>query len=244
MNPTTLGEAKELAAAVAKIDTAVSDCAVCAPFPFLGAVGEALEGSGVALGAQDLYTEEKGAYTGATSIAMLKSIPNLQYVLTGHSERRTLFGDDDDVINAKTRIVLDAGLKAVLCIGETKGEYEKGLNKEVCAIQLAKGLAGVSAEEMANVVIAYEPVWAIGTGLTCPPNEAQEVHAFIRGWFDATYDAKVADNVVIQYGGSVTPETVDELMAMPDIDGALVGGASLIPEKFSRIVEFKSTVAA
>ena len=244
MNPTSLAEAKELATAVAKFDTSTSGCAICVSFPYLASVAEILKGTGVSLGAQDLYTEEKGAFTGAVSPGMLKSIEGVEYCLAGHSERRTIFGDDDSIINTKVRTILDAGLKPILCIGETKEEYDKGLNKEVCAIQLAKGLSGVSADEMKNIVIAYEPVWAIGTGLTCPPEGAQEVHAFIRGWFDASYNAKVADGVVIQYGGSVTPETVDELMAMPDIDGALVGGASLIAEKFERIVGFKADVSA
>jgi triosephosphate isomerase len=158
---------------------------------------------------------------------MLKDI-GVEYVLAGHSERRSLFHDSDTAINMKVRKILDDGLKAVLCIGETQEEYEAGLNHEVCAIQILKDLAGISAEDMANVVLAYEPVWAIGTGLVCPKEVAQEVHSFIRSTIAKKYGDEVASKVIIQYGGSVNPGNVKELMAMPDIDGCLVGGESLI----------------
>mmetsp|Transcript_35078 Transcript_35078/g.110399 ORF Transcript_35078/g.110399 Transcript_35078/m.110399 type:complete len:175 (-) Transcript_35078:1189-1713(-) len=167
-----------------------------------------------------------------------------EYVLCGHSERRVVFHEEEDYINKKVRTVLDHNMKPILCIGESQFEYEKKLNKQVCAMQLAKDLDGVTAEEMKNVVIAYEPVWAIGTGLVATPEIAQDVHSFIRSWLVENFNEKVAAETRIQYGGSVTPESVDELMACPDIDGCLVGGASLIPEKFERIVGFRKAVAA
>merc|ERR1712066_56055 len=182
--------------------------------------------SKVGLGGQDCHWEAGGAFTGAVSTGMLKSV-GCEYVLTGHSERRAVFGDSDADVNKKTLKVLEEGLKAILCIGELKEERESGETFNVCDTQLTKGLAGVTAEQMANVVIAYEPVWAIGTGLTATPAMAQETHAYIRSWFVENYSREVADAVIIQYGGSVKADNVDELMACPDIDGALVGGASL-----------------
>lgn len=169
---------------------------------------------------------------------MIKSV-GAQHVLVGHSERRVVFKTTDEVINANTLKILDEGLKPILCIGESKEEYDQGLNTQICAIQLGKGLKDVTKEQMKDVTIAYEPVWAIGTGLVCDAKVAQEVHKFIRGWVAETYDQATADAVRIQYGGSVTPESVDELMGMPDIDGCLVGGASLDAEKFTRIMNFK-----
>merc|ERR1711988_245671 len=187
---------------------------------------------------QDCYTEEKGAFTGAVSMGMIKSM-GCTYALAGHSERRTVFGENDEDINAKVRVILDSGLKCILCVGEVKEEYEMGLNKEVCAIQLAKCLTGVSEAELSEVVIAYEPVWAIGTGLTATPEIAEDVHKYIRSWFEKTYSPAAAAAMRIQYGGSVTPDTVDELMSQPNIDGALVGGASLLADKFSRIMNYE-----
>eukprot|EP00621_Florenciella_sp_RCC1693_P003666 CAMPEP_0182523672 /NCGR_PEP_ID=MMETSP1323-20130603/1218_1 /TAXON_ID=236787 /ORGANISM="Florenciella parvula, Strain RCC1693" /LENGTH=347 /DNA_ID=CAMNT_0024732085 /DNA_START=47 /DNA_END=1091 /DNA_ORIENTATION=- len=202
------------------------------PFPFIAPVEEILSEVGVSVGAQSVYFEDKGAYTGAVASSMVQSL-GCEYVLCGHSERRTVFKDDDDAINRKVKKVLADGMKPILCIGETKEEYEAGLCQAVCAVQIAKDLAGVSKEEMANVVIAYEPVWAIGTGLVCPSDVAQEVHVGIREFLSKMYDQDVADATRIQYGGSVTPESVDELMSKPDIDGCLVGGASLDAAKFA-----------
>jgi len=235
---TVLPEAVSLAKAVAEAAAgSSSDVAVCAPFPFLGSVASALEGSKVGLGAQDCHWEESGAYTGATSTAMLKSV-GCTYVLAGHSERRSVFGDSDADTNKKVLKILGEGLKCILCIGELKEERESGETFNVCDVQLTEGLKGVSAEMMKDIVIAYEPVWAIGTGLTATPEVAQETHEYIRGWFVENYSQAVADAVIIQYGGSVNDGNVDDLMAMPDIDGALVGGASLKVESFSRIVNF------
>ena len=159
-------------------------------------------------------------------------------MLCGHSERRTIFKDDDAAINRKVLKVLEDDLKPVLCIGETKDEYEAGLCESICKVQLAKDLAGVTADQMKDVVIAYEPVWAIGTGLVCPSDVAQDVHKSIRAYLATLYNADVAAATRIQYGGSVTPESVDELMSQPDIDGCLVGGASLVADKFARICNF------
>uniref|UniRef100_A0A7S2XYZ2 Triosephosphate isomerase n=1 Tax=Fibrocapsa japonica TaxID=94617 RepID=A0A7S2XYZ2_9STRA len=240
MNPTTLEEAKALAEGVKSgCDGSAAEVAIFTPHPFLYPVGKILDGSTVKYGGETVFFEDKGAYTGAVSASMLKTV-GCEYVLAGHSERRVLFKTDDSAISRKVRKILDSGMKPVLCIGESREEYEANLNKEICCIQLAKDLAGVSAEEMKLVTIAYEPVWAIGTGLTATPEIAQNVHAYIRSWVAGKYGQEVADEVRIQYGGSVTPETVDELMACPDIDGALVGGASLDAAKFSRIVNFES----
>merc|ERR1719331_153155 len=235
---TVLDEAKDLAKAVAESAKSAPGVgvAVCVPFPFLAPVGDVLKGTGVAIGAQDCYYESSGAYTAAVSTSMLKSVGST-YVLAGHSERRATFGDSDADVNKKTLKILEEGLIAILCIGELKEERESGETFSVCDTQLTEGLKGVSAEMMKDVVIAYEPVWAIGTGLTATPEVAQETHAYVRSWFKENYAD--AENVVIQYGGSVNAENVDELMACPDIDGALVGGASLKGESFSAICNFK-----
>merc|ERR1719247_390356 len=237
---TVLDEAKSLAKEVADAASGASgvDVAVCVPFPFLVPVGDVLSGTGVGLGAQDCYYETAGAYTAAVSTSMLKSVGS-QYVLAGHSERRATFGDSDADVNKKCLKILEEGLKCILCVGELKEERESGETFNVCDVQLTEGLKGVSAEMMKEVVIAYEPVWAIGTGLTATPEVAQETHAYIRSWFVENYSQAVADDVIIQYGGSVNDANVDALMACADIDGALVGGASLKAEGFSRIINFK-----
>eukprot|EP01038_Epipyxis_sp_PR26KG_P009774 gene9774-13149_t len=191
----------------------------------------------VKVGAQNCYYESKGAFTGAISASMLSSL-GCDYVLVGHSERRITFKDSDDDINRITKSILLNNMIPILCIGETKEEYELGLNEEVCTLQLSKGLQGITPEDVAKIVIAYEPVWAIGTGLSATPKIAQNVHAAIRKWLRNNYSDEIADSIRIQYGGSVTPETVDELMKCPDIDGALVGGASLTAKSFARIVNF------
>eukprot|EP00578_Thalassiosira_sp_NH16_P009843 CAMPEP_0181114338 /NCGR_PEP_ID=MMETSP1071-20121207/20833_1 /TAXON_ID=35127 /ORGANISM="Thalassiosira sp., Strain NH16" /LENGTH=171 /DNA_ID=CAMNT_0023198447 /DNA_START=1 /DNA_END=516 /DNA_ORIENTATION=- len=170
---------------------------------------------------------------------MVKSV-GCEYVLCGHSERRTLFSDSDVNINSKVKKVLEFGMRPILCIGETQEEYDLGITKEVCAMQVSKDLSGVSKKDMENVVIAYEPVWAIGTGLVCDADSANEVHKFIRTVLAKMYDDEVAQAMRIQYGGSVTPDSVDGLMAKSDVDGCLVGGASLFADKFARIVNFQS----
>ena len=249
MNPGTLAEAETLAAlvaAAAKADggaaMASSDVLCCPPAPFLAPVAAILKGSGVALGCQNVYHASSGAYTGETSLAMAASV-GCEFVLVGHSERRELFGETDEMVGLKTRAILDAGLKPVICVGESKAQYDDGLVRDVCAAQLAGALASVSAAEMESgrVVIAYEPVWAIGTGLTATPAIAQSVHAFIRGWIRRAFGDAAADAVVVQYGGSVKPDSVDELMQCPDVDGCLVGGASLQADAFARIFGFDAS---
>ena len=170
---------------------------------------------------------------------MLHSV-GVQWALAGHSERRVIFGETDEYINGQCLKLMEQGMSVMLCIGESEAEYEQNLAGAVCAVQLKKGLAGISKEEMSRVAIAYEPVWAIGTGKVATPETAQSVHATCRSIIADMYDQETADNVRILYGGSVTPESVDELMAQPDIDGALVGGASLDSTKFGRIINFES----
>lgn len=192
----------------------------------------------IQLGAQTAYFEPKGAFTGAVSVPQLKSC-GCKYCLVGHSERRKVFGESDLEFNLVVKKVHEQGLTPILCIGETKEEYELGLNEQISTIQLARDLQGLSPDLVSKTVIAYEPVWAIGTGLTASPEIAQSVHAAIRAWLRKTYGNDVAEAVRIQYGGSVTADNVDSLMAQPDIDGALVGGASLTSASFSRIAKFK-----
>jgi len=210
------------------------------PHPFISKVRESVEDAGITIGAQSMYFEDSGAYTGSVCASMVLSI-GCEYVLCGHSERRTLFDDDDAAINRKVKKVLSSGMKPILCIGETKAEYDLNIKNEVCAMQLSKDLQGVTKEEMADVVIAYEPVWAIGTGLVCGSDAANETHGFLRTVLARMYDEEVAQATRIQYGGSVTPDSVDELMSKPEIDGCLVGGASLDAEKFGRIINYKHT---
>lgn len=206
--------------------------------PFLVPVAEALQGSAVELGAQDLSTQEKGAFTGAVSATMLTSV-GCGWVLAGHSERRAVFGDTDEIVGAKLRRALDSGLSVILCVGETIEQRRAGETLDVVMRHLG-ALEGVSEAETQRLVIAYEPVWAIGTGEVATPEQAQQVHAAIRESLASRFSPSIADGWRIQYGGSVKPGNVDGLMAQPDIDGALVGGASLDAEGFTRIVRFQS----
>ncbi|NYE57314.1 triose-phosphate isomerase [Carboxydothermus ferrireducens] len=212
------------------------DVAVCPPFPALWPVKEALEGSNIALGAQNMHFEKEGAFTGEVSPAMLQDI-GVKYVILGHSERRAYFGETDELINQKIKAAFTWGLNPIFCVGETLEERERGITKAVVEIQVLKGLAGVTAEQAENLTIAYEPVWAIGTGKTATPDDAQEVCRFIRELLVKLFGREIADKVRIQYGGSVKPENIKELIAKPDIDGALVGGASLKVESFTAIVK-------
>jgi len=206
------------------------------PFPYLIEVGRALKGSAVMLGAQDLFHEPDGAFTGEISVAMLHDC-GCAWVLAGHSERRHIIGESDDLLNHKALAALSGGLRVILCIGETLEQRESGETDEVNARQLATGLKGVSAGQMRDVVIAYEPVWAIGTGLTATPEDAQAAHAAIRRTLGEMFDARTAAATRIQYGGSMKPGNAAGLMAMPDIDGGLIGGASLNAEDFGAIVQ-------
>ncbi len=191
----------------------------------------------IALGAQNVYPAESGAFTGEVSPVMLAKL-NVRYVIVGHSERREIFGETDSFVNEKLLAVLKHRMSPILCIGETLAEREAGTTESKCIRQLEGGLQGVSPEAAANVVIAYEPIWAIGTGRTASAADAEEVCKGIRGWLAANYGAELAQRLRVQYGGSVTPANIAELMAEDDIDGALVGGASLDAERFSQIVRF------
>jgi triosephosphate isomerase len=237
----------DLAGAVELADDVVAGCdreqmirdcdvVVLPPFPYLQAVGKTLGHSGVLLGAQDVYHEANGAYTGEISAEMLVDL-HVSVVLTGHSERRHVIGEDDELVNLKTIAALDASLWVILCIGETLDQREAGETETVVLGQLRAGLADVPAEQMRQVVIAYEPVWAIGTGRNATPGDAQAVHAAIRRELAGLYDDGVASSTRIQYGGSVKPGNAAELFAQPDVDGFLVGGASLKAEDFLAIVK-------
>ena len=234
---TTRSEAVVLARAVAEgVGTGRGvDVAVCPPSVYLDAVGQVLAGTAVGLGGQNCYHAAKGAFTGEVSAAMLRDV-GCRYVIVGHSERRQLFHETDAEVNRKLLAALEAGLTPILCVGETLAQREAGQTFAVVRGQLAGSLAGLSAEPMARVVIAYEPVWAIGTGVVATPTQAEEVHADLRRWLAERYNPKVAAEVRIQYGGSVTAENAFSLLSQPNIDGALVGGASLKAESFLAIV--------
>jgi triosephosphate isomerase len=210
--------------------------AVCPPFVYLQSVIGALRHSGVAVGAQDVYYEKDGAFTGEISTAMLKDI-GCTYVLCGHSERRHVIGETDELINKKVAAAIMGGLLPIFCVGELIEERKASRTEEVVARQIKKGLAGLSAEKVSAITIAYEPVWAIGTGLTATPQQAQEVHSMIRSLLGQMYDAKLATGIRIQYGGSVKPDNAAELMRQDDIDGLLVGGASLKADDFVAIIQ-------
>jgi len=238
MNKTSI-EARDLATKLVPLVANVKDReVVLAPaFTALQTVGQAIRGTNIALAAQNLFWEEKGAYTGEISAEMLLDL-GCRYVIIGHSERRQFFGDNDDTVNKKTRQALRKGLSPIVCVGETLAEREADKLNDVINRQVAGGLKDISTEDMKKLVIAYEPVWAIGTGKTATPEQANEVHALIRQRVKSLFNAEIAGGLRIQYGGSVTPDNVASLMAMSDIDGALVGGASLKPESFAALVKF------
>ena len=221
--------------AAAGLPTDHVQAVVCPAFPYLAQAADALAGSGIELGAQDFYHEANGAYTGEVSLSMLQDL-GVNWVLTGHSERRHVIGESDELINAKTRAALDAGLSVMLCIGEKIEQREAGQTDFINAGQLALGLAGVAADQLARVVIAYEPVWAIGTGKTATPEDAQNAHAYIRNTIRGLFGREHGDAIRIQYGGSCKPSNAEELFGQPDIDGGLIGGASLKVDDFAAIV--------
>lgn len=204
---------------------------IAPPFVYLDAVAQVVKGSNIILGAQDVAATDNGAHTGEVSAAMLTDI-GVETVIIGHSERRHEIGESDMLINAKVLKALAGGLDVVLCIGELLGEREAGKAEQVCAFQLDAGLSGVAAGQMSRVTIAYEPVWAIGTGKTATPKDAEEIHAFIRKHIAKLYSRQIADEVIIQYGGSMKAANAAELLAQEDIDGGLIGGASLKAETF------------
>jgi triosephosphate isomerase len=211
------------------------DVVVCPPFTALESVGKVIDGSTVKLGAQNMHHEASGAFTGEISAPMLRSL-FATYVILGHSERRTLFGEIDESINKKVLAALKNQLRPILCVGETLAEREAGATLKVVQTQTERGLEGVSKELVAGVVIAYEPVWAIGTGKVATTEQAQEVHAYIRGLLTKLFTAGVAQKVRILYGGSMKPSNAPELLAQKDIDGGLIGGASLEARSFVELV--------
>ncbi len=225
---------KELITGIkAGIDQTSAEVAVCPPFVYIPAVAEAITGSPIKLGAQNLCEHDSGAYTGEVAGPMLKDV-GCEYVIVGHSERRSLYGETDEVTAIKYAAALKNGLKPIFCIGETLEERESGVTNDVIARQLDAILNTEGVASLANAVLAYEPVWAIGTGKTASPEQAQEVHAFIRGKV-AALDAGVADDLRILYGGSMNPGNAADLIAQPDIDGGLIGGASLKADDFLAI---------
>ncbi len=212
---------------------------ICPPFGSLYPVSEVLRGSAVKLGAQNCYWQEKGAFTGEISPPMLKEL-GCDYTIVGHSERRSYFCETDEWVSRKARALLDVGISPIICVGEVLEDWEAGRTNDVVRGQVLASLDHLAAEDILQVVMAYEPVWAIGTGKTATPEQAQEVHAFMRNILIDLYGLEVALRVRIQYGGSVKPENVTALMGQPDIDGALVGGASLEAASFLNLVSYKT----
>lgn len=237
----TVGEARELVTALKPKVAGVTDVdIVVGPvFTVLASVAEIIKGSNIKLAAQDMYWEESGAFTGEISPVMLKDA-GCEYVIIGHSERRAYFSETNHTVNQKVKAAHAYSLKPILCVGEKLEERESGIMKDVIKDHVINGLVGITEDQMLNTVIAYEPVWAIGTGKTATPEQAQEVHAFIRGLLAEIYSSSVAEAVRIQYGGSVKPDNVAELMAQTDIDGGLIGGASLDADSFAQLVKFKA----
>jgi triosephosphate isomerase len=224
----------DLKAAAAGITGA--EIVVCPPFTSLAAVAEVIRGSNIKLGAQNIHWEKEGAFTGEIAPSMLTEI-GVEYVVVGHSERRQYFGETNETVNKRARAALDNGLKPIVCVGETLAQREAGQTSHVVTDQVMAGLAGFSRDDILRSVVAYEPVWAIGTGKTASPAQAQEVHELIRCMLEKLFGAETAGKIRIQYGGSVKPANARELMTQKDIDGALVGGASLEAKGFAEIVK-------
>jgi triosephosphate isomerase len=213
-----------------------TDIVVCPTFTSLCAVLKAVDGTNIKVGAQNVHWAESGAFTGEISAKMLKE-SGVEYVIIGHSERRQYFGETDETVNNRLKAALASGLKPIVCIGELLEEREGGQTESVLEAQLIKGFEEISAEQMKGIVVAYEPVWAIGTGKTATPEMAQETHSYIRNVLEGMFDADTAQAVRIQYGGSMKPDNAEELVAQEDIDGGLIGGASLKAEDFSQLIK-------
>ena len=241
LNPATLSDVTNLcqglASQVADAGRGV-EVVVFPPFPYLSTAIHAFEGTGIKVGAQNCALQTSGAHTGEVAVSMIRSL-GCDYVLLGHSERRSIYGETETDINAKVHLCLeeDPNLGVILCVGETEEEYDAGLLRSIVDVQIKKGLSKVSLRDLQRIVIAYEPVWAIGTGKVATPEQAQIAHEAVRQTLSDMFGADASKAVRIQYGGSVTADSVDELMVMPDVDGALVGGASLSADSFARIVE-------
>ena len=234
----TTAEAKQFAEEFKKIyEPGDVRVAIFAPFTQLAALAEEFRGSGIGLGAQNVHYEKEGAYTGEISIPMLAEI-GVEYCILGHSERRQYFNETDETVNLKAKALLAAGITPIICVGEDLYQREHNYQDKLVAEQVANALDGISPEDAAKTVIAYEPIWAIGTGRTATPLQANQMCEVIRKELTKIYDEETADRVIIQYGGSVKPENATEILNMEEIDGALVGGASLDPLKFNEIVNF------
>ncbi len=233
----TPAEAKELITAIAPlVKDAACEVVACTPFVDLSAAQEAANGTNIQIGAENCHWAKSGAFTGEISAEMLASM-GVKIVIIGHSERRQYFGETDVTVHDRVRAALDAGLTVILCVGETLEQREQGITSELCALQTKIALGGVSEEELKRVIIAYEPVWAIGTGKTATAQQANEVCASIRGTIKELYSDAAGDGITIQYGGSMNAANAAELLAQPDVDGGLIGGASLKPADFAVIVE-------
>jgi triosephosphate isomerase len=212
--------------------------AVCAPFTQLQMLKEAFKGTDIGVGAQNVHFEDEGAFTGEVSLAMLKEL-ELDYCIIGHSERRQYFNETDETVNLKLKKILnESAITPIVCVGEDLEQRENGCEQDIVSAQLKADFDGLTSEQAAKTVIAYEPIWAIGTGKTATPDQAEEMCAFIRKTIAALFGEETGEKIIIQYGGSVKPENAAEIMKKADIDGALVGGASLIPEKFAAILNF------
>ena len=224
------------------IDVAAVDIVVCPVFTSLSVANDILLETNIGLGAQNLHWEDSGAFTGEISASMIKSV-GAQYVIIGHSERRQFFGETNETVNKKIKAALKEGLKPIVCIGEVLEDREAGKTFDVIKGQCEGSLANLTSEEMGKIILAYEPVWAIGTGKTASPQQAQEVHKYIRDLLVTLFSEELAQSVRIQYGGSVKPENSADLMSQPDIDGALVGGASLKCDSFVGIIEASCAIS-
>jgi len=233
-----INEAIELVNQIKNItnDTEV-EVVVCAPFTALYEIKQQINGTKLKLGAQNMHWEEKGAYTGEISPLMLEDI-GVEFVIIGHSERRQYFNETDATVNKKIKAALKHNLKPIVCVGETLSQKESGNEEEVVKKQIINGFEGINAKDVANIVIAYEPIWAIGTGKTASSDDANKMISFIRGLFEDLYGIDISEEIRIQYGGSVKPANVTEIMNQSDIDGALVGGASLKAEDFIELIKF------
>ncbi len=236
----TPAEAKELIRAIAPlVKDAGCDVVACTPFVDLQAALEAAAGTNIEIGAENCHWEKSGAFTGEISAEMLVSM-GIKYVIIGHSERRQYFGETDETVQKRTRAALDAGMTVILCVGEYLEQREQGITSELVALQTKVALGGVSKEELKNIIIAYEPVWAIGTGKTATADQANEVCKLIRDVVAELYGKESADAMTVQYGGSMNAANADELLSKPDVDGGLIGGASLKAEDFAAIVKAAS----
>ena len=239
MNKTPAEAAKLIDEMKPLVKDADCDVVICVPYVDLQTALEKTAGTNIKVGAENCHWATSGAFTGEVSAEMLTSM-GVNYVVIGHSERRTLFGDTDQTVKDRVRAALDAGMTVILCVGEYKEQRVQGVTFEVVGSQTKIALGGVTKDELSRIIIAYEPVWAIGTGLTATPDQANEVNAFIRKTVEGLYDKEAADALVVQYGGSMNAGNAEELLAKPDIDGGLIGGASLKAADFAQIVKAAS----